>query len=496
MSAMSSAVDLGVNVIDPSVTLDRNFHKFFQKLAIRFVPYQKKIKKLREDRLTRAFSGSMPNYLNCSFANWEVDLPSWLEDQRNQMTGPADNNELIVKLLNSGAPGVMLDLEDSMRNDGTNLLMAHDLIKSALYGTLTYTGKDYKQVKIQRGQTVAFIRPRGLHMDQVMPTPTKKAHRTSATLFDLAYHFYDLDIKKLEHPPLVYIPKSEGAQEAHWWREVFTYIEKIKGWPHGTIRCMALVESLPMAYEMAEFMYYLRPYIFGLNFGRWDYIASLAHYTLDEPDWVLPDRNKIPHNAEFLQNVRQLMVSTCHAHGALAIGGMTAIYPSRTDEDLNRKALATLAVDKMNESLLGMDGAWTGHPDQNQIAVMSFPKPNQIGFINRDVLSKKPDLMVKPQGEITDEGSRAAIRAALRYRVGVAQGKGAVLIDGYMEDLATDRINRIMLAQRIKHNKLSVQRFEELFNEEIQKIDAINLDLRAIGEATQNLIYDGKFNPE
>ena len=33
------------------------------------------------------------------------------------MTGPADDAELVVKMLNSGAPGVMLDLEDSMVNE-------------------------------------------------------------------------------------------------------------------------------------------------------------------------------------------------------------------------------------------------------------------------------------------------------------------------------------------------------------------------------------------
>jgi malate synthase len=30
-------------------------------------------------------------------------------------------------------------------------------------------------------------------------------------------------------------------------------------------------------------------------------------------------------------------------------------------------------------------------------------------------------------------------------------GKGASLLDGYMEDLATDRIYRLMLAQRLRH---------------------------------------------
>jgi malate synthase len=47
------------------------------------------------------------------------------------------------------------------------------------------------------------------------------------------------------------------------------------------------------------------------------------------------------------------------------------------------------------------------------------------------------------------------VRTVIRYRNGVLNGKGASLLDGYMEDLATDRIYRYMIAQRILH-KVSV----------------------------------------
>ena len=57
---------------------------------------------------------------------------------------------------------------------------------------------------------------------------------------------------------------------------------------------MALVESHPLAFQMEEFLYNLRDHILGLNLGRWDYMASLIHFNLDDPDWVLPDRNTIP----------------------------------------------------------------------------------------------------------------------------------------------------------------------------------------------------------
>src|SRR5205807_5045881 len=54
-------------------------------------------------------------------------------------------------------------------------------------------------------------------------------------------------------------------------------------------------------------------------------------------------------------------------------------------------------------------------------------------------------------GKRTLAGTRAAIRTVIRYRNGVLNGRGASLLDGYMEDLATDRIYRLMIAQRVKH---------------------------------------------
>jgi len=99
-----------------------------------------------------------------------------------------------------------------------------------------------------------------------------------------------------------------------------------------------------------------------------------------------------------------------------------------------------------------MDGAWTGHPDQNEIAVAQFPYPNQIAKRPK-LASSYPDLRPIPQGvgATTLGGTRAAVRTVIRYRNGVLNGKGASLLDGYMEDLATDRIYRLMIAQRVRH---------------------------------------------
>jgi malate synthase len=229
---------------------------------------------------------------------------------------------------------------------------------------------------------------------------------------------------------------------------------RIKGLPKDAIKCMALVESHPLAFQMEEFAWNLRDHLVGLNLGRWDYMASLIHFNLENPEWVLPDRNTIPHNVAFFQNLRNLMPEICHKHGMLAIGGMTALYPSREDAELNARALKVLAEDKRNEANSLMDGAWTGHPDQNEIAVSQFPVPNQLQQRPANT-NAHPDLRPLPTGvgKRTVAGTRAAVRTVIRYRNGVLNGKGASLLDGYMEDLATDRIYRLMIAQRMRHSR-------------------------------------------
>jgi malate synthase len=159
----------------------------------------------------------------------------------------------------------------------------------------------------------------------------------------------------------------------------------------------------------------------------------------------------------FFQNLRNLLPEICHKRGILAIGGMTALFPNREDAELNTRALAVLEKDKKNEADCMMDGAWTGHPDQNTIAVAQFPSPNQTGKRQPDA-QRYPEL--RPElngvGRTTLQGTRAAIRTVIRYRNGYLNGKGASLLDGYMEDLATDRIYRLMIAQRLLHHTMVI----------------------------------------
>jgi malate synthase len=438
---------------DPERGLPPGFWRFYLPLHDAFTPRQQALAARRAEALAAAHAGSLPIHLPPSPAttsDWRISLPAWCQDQRNQMTGPADDGELVVKMLNSGAPGVMLDLEDSMANSWDCTLRGVANILAALRGELTYEDKKRgRTVGITPSSTVIWSRTRGLHLSQAGLLPG--AALTSASLFDLALLAYQTEPERLRHPLCIYIPKSESAEEALWWRDVFQGVARAKGWPADSIKCMALVESHPLAYQMEEFLWNLREHILGLNLGRWDYMASLIHFNLASPDWVLPDRNTIPHDVPFFQRLRHLLVGICHRRGALAIGGMTALYPSREDAELNARALLVLEQDKKNEAACGMDGAWTGHPDQNAIAVGQFPVPNQLDHVPAG--ERYPDLRPVPRGvgRHTFAGTAAAMRTTIRYRNGVLNGRGASLLDGYMEDLATDRIYRLMIAQRMRH---------------------------------------------
>ncbi len=484
--------------------LPAGFAAFYRPLHERFAPPQRAAIEARHRVLDASQHGRKPQYLPPSDAqgDWKIEIPDWVRDQRNQMTGPADDHELGVKMLNSGAPGVMIDLEDSMANDFARTLGGIDNTIAMYYGELTYVDKKRGDavVGIKPSSTVLWTRVRGLHLSQAgvydEPTP--------AALFDLALLAYKLDFAKLKHPLAIYIPKSQAAGEALWWRDVFQAVAHAKGLEPHAIKAMALVEAFPFAYQIEEFAYTLRDHLVGLNLGRWDYMASLIHFNLDNASWVLPDRNTIPHDVGFFQNLRERIPEVCHRHGLLAIGGMTALFPDRSNPELNARALAALEQDKKNESASLFDGAWTGHPDQNAIAVAQFPAPNQ-NFARKPGADATPDLLpsIARVGAKTEAGTRTAVRTVIRYRHGYLSGRGASLLDGYMEDLATDRIYRLMIAQRIRHGMHGAADVTRFFDEELAKLlaepaaqdPAEAAKFRAARLQSEMMITDGYHDP-
>src|SRR5437588_9792690 len=196
---------------DSARDLPEGFLEFLAPLHAALTLRQRALIARRDYALAEAHAGKLPDYLPPSVAttnSWRIELPAWCADQRNQMTGPADDADLVVKMLNSGAPGVMLDLEDSTANTWEHNSQGLRNILEALASRLTYFDrKRNKTVGINPSATVIFTRPRGLHLHQAGILP---GELLPASLFDVAMVAYQADFSALKHPLCIYIPKSES----------------------------------------------------------------------------------------------------------------------------------------------------------------------------------------------------------------------------------------------------------------------------------------------
>jgi malate synthase len=98
----------------------------------------------------------------------------------------------------------------------------------------------------------------------------------------------------------------------------------------------------------------------------------------------------------------------------------------------------------------------------------------------------------------------------------VLNGKGASLLDGYMEDLATDRIYRLMIAQRMRHRdclemeeagdqiRHTPETISQMFDHELDRIlrelatgadEAVIKKYRAARHISELLIRNQEFDP-
>lgn len=277
-------------------------------------------------------------------------------------------------------------------------------------------------------------------------------------------------------------------EEAQWWDDIFSFTEQYFKAPKGTIRATVLIETLPAVFQMDEILYAMRDHIVAMNCGRWDYIFSYIKTLKNHQDRILPDRHGIGMDQEFLNAYSQLLVRTCHARGALAMGGMSAFIPAKDPAEMER-VTAKVIEDKQRESKNGHDGTWVAHPALVDLAMSEFDKHlngkvNQIDFQSPQH-EISAELLLKPcEGTRDEAGVRKNIRIALYYIEAWIQGHGCVPIYGLMEDAATAEISRANIWQWIHHGVTldDGQTFtKELFHSWLyQELDTIKQE---VGEA-------------
>ena len=394
---------------------------------------------------------------------WQVAPPApGLVDRRCEITGPA-SRKMTVGALNSGAGVWMADLEDATAPTWFNVIDGQLNLVDAIRRAIDFTAGGKRYVIGETTPTI-MVRPRGWHLDEAhleyagRPVP--------AALVDFGLYFFHNARALVDagRGPYFYLPKLESHLEARLWNDVFTGAQADLGIPHGTVRATVLIETLPAAFEMEEILYELREHSAGLNAGRWDYIFSMIKTMGHRRTHLFPDRGEVTMTAPFMRAYTDLLVKTCHARGAHAIGGMAAFVPSRTDPHTTAAALQRTRADKSREATDGFDGSWVAHPQLVDTCLDAFTevlgsRSHQLGRLRDDVRVRACRLreIGGLSDEITCEGIRTNIRVSLRYLTAWLGGSGAVAIDNLMEDAATVEISRMQLWQWIRHAAVTAE---------------------------------------
>ncbi len=417
--------------------------------------------------------------------DWQVSPPPpalrrrWVE-----ITGPT-TAKMVINALNSGATGFMADFEDANSPSWSNMVSGQVNLIEAVRGTLEFDDDAKgKQYRLNDETATLLVRPRGWHLEERHLTVDGAPVAGGLMDFGLYIHHNARALLDRGSGPFFYLPKMESHLEARMWNDAMTLAEDHMGLDRGTARGTVLIETLPAAFEMEEILYELREHSAGLNAGRWDYIFSAIKRFKERPEFVTPDRGAVTMTVPFMHAYSELLVKTCHKRGAHAMGGMSAVIPSRTDAEAARKSLDAVAADKKREAGAGFDGSWVAHPDSVEPAMGEFQKvlgerDNQVDKQRDDVSVAATDLLAidKTEGKITEKGLRANVNIGIQYISSWLRGNGAAAIYGLMEDAATAEISRGQIWQWIRHEAtledgrtVTPELVRELATEELETI--------------------------
>ncbi len=461
--------------------------EFLTELERTFGPRRRQLLDARHARAQRLRDGELPDFLpettDIREGDWRVaPVPAELQDRRVEITGPVDR-KMVINALNSGAKMFMADFEDSNSPTWQNCIEGQVNLTDALDRTIELdTGE--KQYRLNEEVATLLVRPRGWHLEERHFQVGGAA--ISASLFDFGLYFFR---NHGRGGTWFYLPKLESHLEARLWNDVFIWSQERLGVPQGTIKATVLIETILAAFEMDEILFELREHSAGLNAGRWDYIFSVIKKLGHRQEFVLPDRADVTMAVPFMRAYTELLVKTCHARGAHAMGGMAAFIPSRRDPEVNAAALAKVREDKEREAGQGFDGTWVAHPDLVPVAMEIFDRvlgerPNQVDRQRPDVSSTAADLLdvASTPGEITMAGLHNNVSVGIQYLAAWLQGSGAVAIFNLMEDAATSEISRSQVWQWLQHDEVARADVEAAIEEELAKLDGDYSEARALFE--------------
>ncbi|MFG3530887.1 malate synthase A [Streptomyces sp. NPDC047917] len=466
---------------------------FLARLDSAFAKRRADVLTERRHRSDRLASGSRLDFPRATSAvrddtNWQVAPPApGLTDRRVEITVPPERGAAL-DALHSGAQVWTADFEDATSPTWENVIAGQLTLLDAVKHRSDFAPSEGGEDRLP----TIMVRPRGRHLDEAHLTNDGRA--LPAALVDFGLYFFHCAVRQIDQGsgPYFYLPKLENRHEARLWNDVFVLSQDLLGIPQGTIRATALIETVPAAFEMEEILYELREHSAGLNAGRRDYLFSLLKTFGYGTDFLLPDRTAVTMNAPFMRAYAELLVRTCHRRGAHAIGGMVTHVPG--DDPANHRAVrAKVRLDAGREAAEGFDGAWVGHPALVPVCREAFDgvlagRPHQIEDRRASSDIQPSDLLSVRRAVVppVPEGIRTNVAVALRYFDAWLRGRGAVALDGLLEDTATAEITRTQLWQWLRHRLIGRDALLGLIDQECSALVGERPDAR-VAEAREIL---------
>ncbi|MCC2655096.1 MAG: malate synthase [Panacagrimonas sp.] len=430
---------------------------FVAKLVRKHGPTREKLLAFRKERQALIDAGKVPGFLKETKAirdgKWKIaGTPADLLDRRVEITGPVDR-KMVINALNSGAKCFMADFEDSASPTWDLMMSGQVNLADAVRRKISFTNEAGKEYALNEQIATLLVRPRGWHLLEKHILIDGKPAPGAIVDFGLFFFHNAKEQLKRKTGPYFYLPKMQSHLEARLWNSIFVDAQKALGIPQKTIKVTVLIETLWAAFEMDEILYELRNHIVGLNCGRWDYIFSCIKTLNAHGDWMVPDRLAVGMDRPFLDSYSKLLCETCHKRGAHAMGGMAAFIPTK-DAAQNEVVFAKVTADKLREVKNGHDGTWVAHPGLVPVALKVFdehmPEPNQVSRQFKYGIKAK-DLLVRPEGAMTEAGLRNNINVSVQYTEAWLRGNGCVPLHNLMEDAATAEISRTQIWQWQKY---------------------------------------------
>jgi malate synthase len=456
-------------------------------LQRQFGPRRAELLQKRAERDAELAGGALPDFLpdtkDVREGDWQVAPPApGLVDRRVEITGPTDR-KMVINALNCGAKVFMADFEDSNTPTFDNLVDGQINLRDAWLRQIDFTSPQGKSYALDDEVATLVVRNRGWHLPE--RHVLVDGEPVSGSLFDFCMYMTTSAEIAMEKGfgPYFYLPKMESHLEARLWNDVFVAGQEALGIPRGTIRATCLIETILAAFEMEEILYELREHSSGLNAGRWDYIFSMIKkFRTRGEEFQLPDRSEVKMTVPFMRAYTELLVKTCHARGAHAIGGMAAFIPNRKDAAVNDAALKAVRADKSREADDGFDGSWVAHPDLVPVALEVFDaklgdQPNQLDRQRDDVHVTAAQLLAANEtpGSVTEEGVRNNVSVGIQYLEAWLRGNGAVAIFNLMEDAATAEISRSQIWQWV-HNGVTTADGQAITPEWVRRVEDEELE--------------------